>query len=332
MSDDDFQAEDFEADELNFPYAPPQQWVVLNDQVSADELSVYTYLMAHMNPYNNKFHARPGRGRIAERFGKSLDWVDKRLTGLVKHGALTKQSRYWTDNRDHAKGTTDKSRDDAGVKRSQAPNKYVVHLKPAARERYTGPIKVKEYYEPHRIRERVEAYGGKMPETPGEWGAATQRPGFDQGKQDAEPADPAASEPPGGPPHSGPGGAATQRPGGPPHSGPKEHGGKEHGEEKDHKEPFGDTQKVPDLQKVYGETAGHSAYGETKQGELVSNHLHARARSKAGPAACQALEANPLISQADLADVIREETPGLSDGQATGRAATLLTFERKEAS
>src|SRR5690606_19655657 len=96
-----------------------------------------------------------------------------------------------------------------------------------------------------------------------------------------------------------------------------------------HLEPFGDTQKVPDLQKVYEKTAGQVDNGETYQGELVSNHLHAYAREKAGPAAVAAVQANPQISENELAEVIRRSNSGLSRGQAFGRAAALLAHERK---
>lgn len=106
---------------------------------------------------------------------------------------------------------------------------------------------------------------------------------------------------------------------------PKKNKGEKTIGREDHPEPFGDVQKVPDLPKTYRETAGHSAYGETKQGDLVRNQRPAGARTNVGPAAMQAVTDNPSISEWELAEVVRLDCPELTRQQALFRASLFLS-------
>jgi hypothetical protein len=194
---EDFDVEDFEV-ENHYPFAPPQQWVILSEHVTGDQLAVYTFTMAHLNPLTGKFHANFGRRRVAERFGKSLDWVDKQFRGLIAAGAVTRRHMYWVDFNDRSAtgpGRTTEPFDDAGHKRAQAPNRWRIRMIPQGGPTYPGPIRIAEFYDPSLIDQRVAAVGG----------AATQRPGSDQGKQES-------SQVNGGAATQRPGGAATQRP------------------------------------------------------------------------------------------------------------------------
>lgn len=184
-------------DEIVYPFAPPQQWVLLCPELTADEVGVYVFVMCHLNPHEGKVDTRFARSRIAERFNRSLDWVDKRLKRLVAVGALSKQAMYWRDAHSHSRGRTSEPVAEDGTKRAQAPNQMRIKLRPPSGPAYPGPIRIAEFYDSRLIERRT---GAAQPP------AASQRPPSDQGGY----SDPSQQG----------GGAATQRPPQPPHSGP----------------------------------------------------------------------------------------------------------------
>lgn len=169
--------EDFEAAEDFFAWAPVQQWAALNSEVDESALAVLTFTMCHLNPLTGRFDANFGRMRVAERFGKSVDWVDKRFRGLIKAGALSKQHMYWIDANDRRAGAArspERIDPDTGAKRAQAPNRWRVRMSPPGAAAYPGPVNIGEYYRPERVTKRVNAAGG----------AVAQRPPSDQAKHE----------------------------------------------------------------------------------------------------------------------------------------------------
>ncbi|MBB3665982.1 hypothetical protein FB384_004941 [Prauserella sediminis] len=297
---EDFEAEDdFESDFV-WPWGQTQHWVVFGD-ATADELGVYSFIMAHVNPHTGKLTARFGRKRIAERFGKSLDWVDKRLKALAEKDAMQKKPMYWRDAKDHSRGRSVNPTDSYGNKRAQAPNRYRVRIAPPKGQSHPGPISVGEFYKPSKMAARLESQrrSDDESETPGEGGAANQRPGSDQEELSADESTEAPEEEPapdqgesgetpgeqGGRHTAAPGGRHTTAEGGPPHSGPKYNGA-------GRTTTSGTTTGVSTTANVSlrsdvlaNDTAGRSAQSNTDQSNQVSNHPHAREddRGSAGP-------------------------------------------------
>ncbi|WP_280462850.1 hypothetical protein [Nocardia carnea] len=188
VADDEFEAaEDF------FPFAPVQQWAALNTDIDESALAVLTYTMCHLNPLTGKFDANFGRKRVAERFGRSTDWVDKQYKTLIKAGAMTKQAMYWIDpppRQADAPRTTERMNPETGKKREQAPNRWRVRMSPPGGAAYPGPVNIGEYYRTERVGKRLASQGiegvaahqrprpdqRKRHKTPGQRVAAPQRP------------------------------------------------------------------------------------------------------------------------------------------------------------
>jgi hypothetical protein len=333
--DTDTEFETFETAEVYYPFAPVQQWVVLSPDCGEAQLAVLMFVMAHLNPHTGKFDAHFGRRRIAERFGRSLDWVDKQLAGLVKLGALTKTPMFWVDANDHSKGRSTQRLAPDGTKRSQAPNRYRVHLEPPAKADYPGPIKIAEYYRPGEITRRRK--------TAGQEGAATQRPGSDQANVDnsrglaEQPTETRGSDQPepekpqakGGPLHSGwggrprtAGGAAAQRP-------KRTRVERTRVERSRGKTTTAAAAEPPDGGSLPPNNSGNSPYRVATKSKLVRNPLHARARNDAGPAACDAIDSNPDITQDELQRIIADGQPNLTQAQVVVRASALRSHESK---
>ena len=314
VPDDEFDADEF------FPFAPVQQWAALSVDITAEQLAVLTFTMCHLNPLTGRFDAKFGRGRVAERFGKSLDWVDKQFKGLVAAGAMTKQHMYWLDAKNRsatAPRSTEPVDPETGAKRAQASNRWRVRMKPAGGASYPGPVNIGEFYSPGKVASRLAGQGG----------AAEERP---------------PREPPKQQPSTGTGGAAVQRPGGAAEERP---GGAAVQRPKQSREGTITDRETkdrgacpPDPPKPAAAAAGpdnnrnrRSSTGskrKTRGNPLTAHARKGRARELAGPAAVAALAADPLLSIDDLVDVIVRSNPRLTQAQATSRAAALAAWDR----
>ncbi|WP_330186025.1 hypothetical protein OHB26_39375 (plasmid) [Nocardia sp. NBC_01503] len=190
----DFEADDFEAEEF-YPFATTQQWAVLNTDIDESALAVLTFTMCHLNPHTGKFDAKFGRKRVAERFNRSLDWVDKQYNKLIAAGALSKRHMFWSDGAKTGR-TPDQIDPETGKRRSPAPNRWRVRMNPPGGAAYPGATKIAEYYKSDLVSKRLAGQGV----------AATQRPVSDQAKPEGSPAGGVAAA-------QRLGVAATQRPG-----------------------------------------------------------------------------------------------------------------------
>lgn len=137
-----------------FPFTAAQAWVVLS-AANPNELAVYQFVCAHLNLTTGKVEGHPSRDTIAERFSKSVDWVDRQVKGLVELGAVEKVYEYWDAAE---KRRTRRSVRLDGTKNAQTSNVYRVKLKPPHGTFYQGPISIAEYYKPALIEDRV--HGG----------------------------------------------------------------------------------------------------------------------------------------------------------------------------
>lgn len=141
-----------------FPFTAAQAWVVLSS-ANPNELAVYQFVCAHLNLTTGKVEGHPSRDTLAERFGKSVDWVDRAVKGLVELGAVEKVYEYW--DAVEKRRTRRPVRLD-GTKNAQTSNVYRVKLKPPQGAFYPGPITIAEYYKPALIEDRVHgAVGGE---------------------------------------------------------------------------------------------------------------------------------------------------------------------------
>lgn len=306
--DDEFDVEDF------FPYAPVQQWVVLCDQVTAEQLAVLTFTMCHLNPATGRFDANFGRKRVAERFHKSLDWVDKQFKGLVAVGAMTRRHMYWTNTKSHTKRSPERIDPETGVKRAQAPNRWRVRMNPPAGQAHPGPVNIGEFYKPDKITDRLQ----KREEVAGE------RPPDEQRK----PGKTAAQE---GAARQRLGGAAVERPGGAAVQRPKLTERRTNTRRKTKERGACPPNPPKPAASAAGTNSGGDvAKGGTTDGDQRKSALHARARELAGPVAVAAVTADSSITETELAKVISQASPQLTQGQCVGRAATLLAWEHKQ--
>lgn len=315
---EDFEADDFEA-EPHYPFAPPQQWVILSGQVTPDALSVYVFTMAHLNPLTGRFDANFGRKRVAERFGRSLDWVDKQFRVLLGAGAMTRRHMWWIDKNDRTRrgpGRVPEPVDPGtGQRRAQAPNRWRVRMVPPGGAAYAGPIRIAEFYDRSLIDKRVTEAAR---DDTGQGGGATQRPPSDQGK----PEEPQAA---GGPPHSGPPPAATQRPPGAATQRPKRtQVGKITEKEKEGGPPPSTPAPVADATGPENDLQTSPVTPQPQTGNPPP--ARARARALAGTAACAAIDTNPDIGLAKLEQLIAASDRRLTQLQVIGRAARLRAW------
>lgn len=309
VADDEFDdAEDF------FPYAPVQQWAVLSDRITAEQVAVLAFTMSHLNPSTGRFDAKFGRNRVAERYQKSLDWVDKQFKGLVAAGAMTKQHMYWIDAKSRTARSPEGVDPETGVKRAQASNRWRVRMSPPAASAYPGPVNIGEFYNPGKIATRLS-----RSDSP----ATLQRPPSDQRKQRGSAgARGAAAQRPGGAAPERPGGAAVQRP-------KQTHKGTNTGKKTKDRGAY-----PPDPPEPAADAAGPNNINKLDQ-NLASkttprrNHLHARARELAGPEAVAAVASNLSITEGELAAIVATSDPNLTQAQCFGRAAALMAWEHK---
>jgi len=168
LDEDSYEFDDF------YPFTAAQAWVVLST-ANPNELAVYQFVCAHLNLTTGKLEGHPSRDRIAERFSKSVDWVDRQVKGLVELGAVEKVYEYWDAA---AKRRTRQPARPDGAKNAQTSNTYRVKLKPPQGAAYAGPITIAEYYKPALIEKRVQGTSDQRKEDvdAGQTRAATVRP------------------------------------------------------------------------------------------------------------------------------------------------------------
>ena len=180
-----------------FPRALVPDWITFHPDLNEGALSVAQFLQAFADP--NGSLPTIGRKRIAERFGKSVDWVDRRTRDLARAGWLVKVPMYR-----HAE-TGERTLEqftDTGAANAQTSNTWIVRDVPPLGDEHPHPISSSEFCHPEKIAERIAARrklaaameGGRTTAAGGQPAAKSENPSSDPGRTTAAP--PAAPQRP----------------------------------------------------------------------------------------------------------------------------------------